>query len=417
MASQVASLGTAELKGQELQAHGRAAAGGMPTENRDTHPPPSDRDMDETRKAMEASEEIGHVNCLERNGDVGAQVAETLGGTRHYRYGDVSTEQDFPSMTEIGSPSTSPTTGGGHGFMKLFTQGASSVSKTAALYSPSLPASSATGGGPELSTPTTLHAVPPSPAIQQQQPKKKFSLLSTSLNSPALTDAAFSGIPESPWPQEMASFTCNPEEAGAHSSSILDKPSKLFSAPDFNPVDPSSPSIHQQDSPMVGFVTSGNFADTPTISSSAVPSNGPFSSPQQESSSLASHKDLVPPASMVLAQSPSSRNLPTKPPSSPLVGPHTSPSSKESPSSPSSDSIKRLSRSKSDKEVLIGTPVKEGHVNYTLMYDMLTGIRVSVSRCQAKMPRPLQDKDFRAAHKLAFDMCVFFHKVSGGLEG
>jgi hypothetical protein len=30
------------------------------------------------------------------------------------------------------------------------------------------------------------------------------------------------------------------------------------------------------------------------------------------------------------------------------------------------------------REVLVGTPVKEGHANYLLMYDMLTGIRISV---------------------------------------
>lgn len=41
-------------------------------------------------------------------------------------------------------------------------------------------------------------------------------------------------------------------------------------------------------------------------------------------------------------------------------------------------SSKRLTWSRSDKEVLIGTPVKEGHSNYILMYDMLTGIRISV---------------------------------------
>ena len=34
--------------------------------------------------------------------------------------------------------------------------------------------------------------------------------------------------------------------------------------------------------------------------------------------------------------------------------------------------------SRREKEVLIGTPVKEGHANYVLMYDMLTGIRISV---------------------------------------
>lgn len=54
-------------------------------------------------------------------------------------------------------------------------------------------------------------------------------------------------------------------------------------------------------------------------------------------------------------------------------------------------------------EVLVGTPVKEGHVNYMLMYDMLTGIRISVSRCDAKPSRDLESLDFTAAHKLAFD--------------
>ncbi|KAJ3033614.1 Phosphatidylinositol-4-phosphate 5-kinase, partial [Rhizophlyctis rosea] len=65
---------------------------------------------------------------------------------------------------------------------------------------------------------------------------------------------------------------------------------------------------------------------------------------------------------------------------------------------------RRLTRQRSDKEVLVGTPVKEGHVNYMLMYDMLTGIRISVSRCNAKLIRPLTDADFTAAHKLAFDV-------------
>ncbi|KAJ3017198.1 UNVERIFIED_CONTAM: Phosphatidylinositol-4-phosphate 5-kinase [Siphonaria sp. JEL0065] len=52
----------------------------------------------------------------------------------------------------------------------------------------------------------------------------------------------------------------------------------------------------------------------------------------------------------------------------------------------------------------LGTPVREGHANYLLMYDMLTGIRVSVSRCHAKPNRPLEAADFNAAHKLAFDV-------------
>ena len=67
-------------------------------------------------------------------------------------------------------------------------------------------------------------------------------------------------------------------------------------------------------------------------------------------------------------------------------------------------SLNSRNRSKKEREVLVGTPVKEGHVNYWLMYDMLTGIRISVSRYNAKQPRAeLDPQDFQAAHKLAFD--------------
>ncbi|KAJ3124531.1 Phosphatidylinositol-4-phosphate 5-kinase [Nowakowskiella sp. JEL0407] len=65
---------------------------------------------------------------------------------------------------------------------------------------------------------------------------------------------------------------------------------------------------------------------------------------------------------------------------------------------------RRPRRQKTDREVLVGTPVKEGHQNYTLMYDMLTGIRISVSRCNARPMRELTEADFEAAHKLAFDV-------------
>jgi 1-phosphatidylinositol-4-phosphate 5-kinase len=38
------------------------------------------------------------------------------------------------------------------------------------------------------------------------------------------------------------------------------------------------------------------------------------------------------------------------------------------------------------------------------MYDMLTGIRVAVSRCEGKLPRDvLTDAEFVQSHKLAFD--------------
>lgn len=41
-----------------------------------------------------------------------------------------------------------------------------------------------------------------------------------------------------------------------------------------------------------------------------------------------------------------------------------------------------------------GRTIDEDHVNFVLMYDMLTGIRHAVSVCQAKMCRPLTNEDF-----------------------
>ena len=72
--------------------------------------------------------------------------------------------------------------------------------------------------------------------------------------------------------------------------------------------------------------------------------------------------------------------------------------------------FKRLSRRKTthpDEEedrVLMGTRISEGHQNYILMYNMLTGIRIAVGRVSAKPDRPIVDQDFTAAHKLAFDV-------------
>ncbi|KAF5368824.1 hypothetical protein D9758_003034 [Tetrapyrgos nigripes] len=53
---------------------------------------------------------------------------------------------------------------------------------------------------------------------------------------------------------------------------------------------------------------------------------------------------------------------------------------------------------------LVGNLIGEDHVNYVLMYNMLTGIRIGVSRCQAKPKRPLTPEDFTAAHKYSFDI-------------
>ncbi|SMN20888.1 similar to Saccharomyces cerevisiae YDR208W MSS4 Phosphatidylinositol-4-phosphate 5-kinase, involved in actin cytoskeleton organization and cell morphogenesis [Maudiozyma saulgeensis] len=55
-----------------------------------------------------------------------------------------------------------------------------------------------------------------------------------------------------------------------------------------------------------------------------------------------------------------------------------------------------------DDRVLIGNKVSEGHVNFIIAYNMLTGIRVAVSRCSGIM-KPLTISDFHFNKKLAFD--------------
>jgi len=57
-----------------------------------------------------------------------------------------------------------------------------------------------------------------------------------------------------------------------------------------------------------------------------------------------------------------------------------------------------------DEYPLVGNLIGEDHANYVLMYNMLTGIRIAVSRCQAKIKRPLTDQDFTARHKYSFDI-------------
>ncbi|AAS54395.1 AGL096Wp [Eremothecium gossypii ATCC 10895] len=55
-----------------------------------------------------------------------------------------------------------------------------------------------------------------------------------------------------------------------------------------------------------------------------------------------------------------------------------------------------------DDRVLVGNKVSEGHVNFIIAYNMLTGIRVAVSRCSGLM-KPLSQRDFHQTKKLAFD--------------
>lgn len=50
-----------------------------------------------------------------------------------------------------------------------------------------------------------------------------------------------------------------------------------------------------------------------------------------------------------------------------------------------------------------GNPISDGHQSWLLMYNMLTGIRVAVSRCEAKAKRPLTKADYRATTKFSFD--------------
>ena len=70
---------------------------------------------------------------------------------------------------------------------------------------------------------------------------------------------------------------------------------------------------------------------------------------------------------------------------------------------------KRASRRKrkeddDDDRVVVGTKVDTSHVNWVTAYNMLTGIRFTVSRTNAKIDRDLIDADFDAKHKFSFDM-------------
>ncbi|KAF2752244.1 SAICAR synthase-like protein [Sporormia fimetaria CBS 119925] len=57
-----------------------------------------------------------------------------------------------------------------------------------------------------------------------------------------------------------------------------------------------------------------------------------------------------------------------------------------------------------DDRVVVGTKVDQNHVNWVTAYNMLTGIRFTVSRTNAKMDRALTDADFDAKHKFSFDI-------------
>lgn len=68
---------------------------------------------------------------------------------------------------------------------------------------------------------------------------------------------------------------------------------------------------------------------------------------------------------------------------------------------------KRKRKEDEDEDrVVVGTKVDQNHVNWVTAYNMLTGIRFTVSRTNAKTDRELTDADFDAKHKFSFDMYV-----------
>ncbi|UZP42607.1 hypothetical protein NXS19_010423 [Fusarium pseudograminearum] len=67
-------------------------------------------------------------------------------------------------------------------------------------------------------------------------------------------------------------------------------------------------------------------------------------------------------------------------------------------------SKRRKKEEEDDDRVLVGTKVDETHANWETAYNMLTGIRVSVSRTNAKLDRELTDADFDTKQKSTFDI-------------
>lgn len=67
-------------------------------------------------------------------------------------------------------------------------------------------------------------------------------------------------------------------------------------------------------------------------------------------------------------------------------------------------SRRRRKEEEDDDRVIVGTKVDQHHANWVTAYNMLTGIRFTVSRTNAKFDRELTDADFEARHKFSFDM-------------
>lgn len=55
------------------------------------------------------------------------------------------------------------------------------------------------------------------------------------------------------------------------------------------------------------------------------------------------------------------------------------------------------------EDVFVGNRISEGHENFVMAYNMLTGLRVAVSRCSGVMKK-INNEDFRSTKKLTFNM-------------
>ncbi|WFD41879.1 1-phosphatidylinositol-4-phosphate 5-kinase [Malassezia psittaci] len=86
--------------------------------------------------------------------------------------------------------------------------------------------------------------------------------------------------------------------------------------------------------------------------------------------------------------------------------PVMSPTSPRTPRSPrfSFSNHHAQSGDHNETHALVGNLIGEEHVNYVLMYHMLTGIRIGVSRCESRPRRPLIASDFNAKYKFTFDI-------------
>lgn len=68
-------------------------------------------------------------------------------------------------------------------------------------------------------------------------------------------------------------------------------------------------------------------------------------------------------------------------------------------------SRRRRKEEEDDDRVVVGTKVDQHHVNYVTAYNMLTGIRFTVSRTNAKIRTgEPTEAHFTAAHKFSFDV-------------